>query len=410
MYIYQKTINNRFKTLFINRACLFIFSAVELWQEYAQFAIGVLELSKVREILEKGLSAAGMHVASGSLLWDTLRELEFAHFSAKEPQSEEWRSQLQRLYDIFKRQLSVPLLGMESTYEEFEQWFEQLPEGHGLEKKAVTWGYERALKALEKYKPFEDRFLIAQDENEIHHIYKEYIKVVSDPSLILNLYERAVAQLSLNTDLWADYCTYALKLGEISLSVSSRALRNCPWCEELWILRLRILEKQQAESTEIMKQFEQGISCIPPPGLELWLVYIEYVRRNDKSTEKLHKLCQQAIEQIGYEGDPACKLLRWQARLFAAEGKLAEARKNWGEILKNRQHRESAVAWLEYIALERRYGDDKQLRVLFQRAINACKDWPQHLMEEWLMFEREVGSLEDVLKCVEKSRELKQSK
>lgn len=395
--------------LFLKRYLL-IFSAVELWQEYAQFAIGVLELSKVREILEKGLSAAGMHVASGSLLWDTLRELEFAHFSAKEPQSEEWRNQLQRLYDIFKRQLSVPLLGMESTYEEFEQWFDQLPEGHGLEKKAVTWGYERALKALEKYKPFEDRFLIAQDENEIHHIYKEYIKVVSEPSLILNLYERAVAQLSLNTDLWADYCTYTLKLGEISLSVSSRALRNCPWSEELWILRLRILEKQGAESTEVMKQFEQGISCIPPPGLELWLVYIEYVRRNDKSTEKLHKLCQQAIEQIGYEGDPTCKLLRWQARLFAAEGKLAEARKNWGEILKNRQHRESAVVWLEYIALERRYGDDKQLRVLFQRAINACKDWPQHLMEEWLMFEREVGSLEDVLKCVEKSRELKQSK
>lgn len=370
----------------------------------------MLELSKVREILEKALNAAGMHVASGCLLWDTLRELEFAHFSAMQPQSEEWRNQLQRVYDVFKRQLSVPLLGMESTFEEFEQWFDQLPEGHGLDKKAVIWGYERALKALEKYKPFEDRFLIAQDENEILHIYKEYIKAVSDPSLTINLYERAVAQLSLNADLWVDYCLYTLKLGEISVSISSRALRNCPWSEELWVLRLRILEKHQTDNSEVMKQFEQGISFIPPPGLDLWLAYIEFVRRNEKSNEKLHKLFYQAIEQIGYEGDPTCKLLRWQARLFAAEGKISEARKNWGEILKNRQHRESAVAWLEYIALERRYGDYKQLRTLFQRAINACRDWPQHVMEEWLMFEREVGSLEDVLKCVEKSKELKQSK
>lgn len=383
---------------------------MELWQEYAQFSIGVLELNKVREILEKALNAAGMHVRNGTLLWDTLRELEFAHLSTTEPGSEEWRSQLEKVFDVFKRQLAVPLLGMENTYEEFEQWFDQLPEGHGLDKKVVTWGYERALKDLDKYKPFEDRLLIAQDEHEILHIYKEYIKAVSNPSLILNLYERAVAQLSLNADLWAEYCMYTLKFGEISVSVSARALRNCPWNEELWIWRLRILENQQAETSEVMAQFEQGISCIPPPGVELWLVYIEYVRRNEKSTDKLHKLFQQAIEQIGYENDPTCKLLRWQARLFAAEGKIVEARKIWGEILKHRQHRESAVAWLEYVGLERHYGENKHLRVLFQRAVNACKDWPQHIMEEWLMFEREVGTLEDVLKCVEKSREIKQSK
>lgn len=370
----------------------------------------MLELEKVRDVIEKGLNAAGMHVKSGSLLWDTLRELELAHLSIADPQSKEWQSQLQRVYEVFKRQLSVPLLGMENTYEEFEQWFEQLPEGHGLDKKAVNWGYERALKALEKYKPFEERLLIAQDENEILHIYREYIKAVSDPSLILNLYERAVAHLSLNTELWGDYCMYALNLGEVALSVSTRAVRNCTWSEELWVLRLRILEKQNADSAEIMKQFEQGVSCIPPPGLELWLAYIEYVRRNEKSLEKLHKLFKQAIEQIGYNGDPTYKLLRWQARLFAAEGKIDEARKNWGEILKNRQYRESATAWLEYIALERRCGDHKQLRVLFQRAIHACKDWPQYITEEWLMFEREVGTLEDVLKCIEKSNECKQSK
>lgn len=212
---------------------------------------------------------------------------------------------------MFKRQLSVPLLGMESTHYEFEQWLEQLPAGHGLDKKAVDWGYERALKNLEKYKPFEDRLRIAVEEDEIRHIYKEYIKVVSDPSTVLNLYERAVAQLCLNSEVWADYCSYTFKLGEVSLSVSERALRNCPWSENLWVWRLRILENHSVGEEEIMKHFEQGVSCVSPPALELWLAYIEYTRRNSKSPEKVHKLFEQAIEQVGRGGDPTYKLLRY---------------------------------------------------------------------------------------------------
>lgn len=383
-------------------------SAVQLWQEFAQFSIGALEPEKVREVLERGLNTAGMHVSDGSLLWDTFRELELAHLSIAEPQSKEWHSQLERVYDVFKRQLSVPLMGMESTYEEFEQWFDGLPEGHGLDKKAVTWGYERALKSLEKYKPFEERLLIAQDESEILHIYKEYIKAARDPSMVLNLYERAVARLSLNAALWADYCIYAQGLGEIAVSVSERALRNCPWSEDLWILRLRVLEQQTAGAADVMKHFEQGISCVTPPALELWLTYIEYERRN--SPEKLHKLFRQAVEQIGREGDPGCRLLRWQARLLAAEGRMEEARRNWGEIVKAGRNRESASVWLEYAGLERRCGDEKHVRAVFQKAAAACKDWPQCVLEEWMMFEREVGTLEDVMKCVRRCRELGQGK
>lgn len=31
-------------------------------------------------------------------------------------------------------------------------------------------------------------------------------------------------------------------------------------------------------------------------------------------------------------------------------------------------------------------------------------DWPQCIAEEWLMFERETGALEDILKCIEKTK------
>lgn len=72
------------------------FLAIELWIEYAQYSIGASELQTTRSILERGLTAGGLHVSEGSLLWDTLRELENAHISIHPKDSEEWKSQIMR--------------------------------------------------------------------------------------------------------------------------------------------------------------------------------------------------------------------------------------------------------------------------------------------------------------------------
>lgn len=63
-----------------------------------------------------------------------------------------------------------------------------------------------------------------------------------------------------------------------------------------------------------------------------------------------------------------------------------------------------SAIWLEYLNLERQYGEPHQLRTLFKRALSTKTDWPQSIAEDWLMFERECGSLEDVLKCEEKTK------
>lgn len=66
----------------------------------------------------------------------------------------------------------------------------------------------------------------------------------------------------------------------------------------------------------------------------------------------------------------------------------------------------SSAFWLEYANLEKQYGEPHTLRSLFQRALNAIKDWPQCIMDEWLMYERHTGTLEDVMKCIQKCREV----
>ncbi|XP_018578605.1 squamous cell carcinoma antigen recognized by T-cells 3 isoform X1 [Anoplophora glabripennis] len=381
--------------------------SVELWIEYAQYSIGVSNIQTTRAIIERGLTAAGLHVSDGSLLWDTLRELEHAHISLTEEGSEEWKMQLGKLADVFKRQLSVPLLGMEQTYHEWQEWYKNLPEGL-IDPKPIEWGYEKALKIVEDYKPFEEKLLEAKSNEELFNTYKEYIQIVKDPSTGLCLYERAAVTLCLIPELWLDYCMYAFQLGETAFKISSRALRNCPWSEELWITKLRIMEHLQKDEKEVLACFEKGISSISPAhGLELWLSYLEYVHRNCKDVEKEDKLFSQAIQQLEFENDPSYKLSRWHARILAKRGDISTARKIWNKIVRYPQVKGTASIWLQYANMERQYGDFNHLRSLFQKALSVCTDWPEYVFEEWLMFEREFGTLETVLKCIEKKKSIR---
>ncbi|KAL3285938.1 hypothetical protein HHI36_000456 [Cryptolaemus montrouzieri] len=378
--------------------------SVNLWQEYAQYAMDISNLESTRNILEKALNAAGLHASDGSLLWDFIREIELASLSVSSVGSEAWKEQVARVVEIFRRQLSIPLIGMENTYDEWKEWLKTLPEDFKINAEPIEWGYQKALKLLETYKPFEDELTIAENENELHEIYKRYIDSVKDPSTVICLYERAVSQLCLDPSLWLNYCEYTFKLGEVALKTCTRSLRNCPWSEELWVMKLRILENLNTEENEVLSSFEKGLSSISPaPGLQLWFTYIEYVKRNSNDGNKLMKLLEKASEQVG-DFDTNSTLDRFHARILARNGEIKEAMLIWNKIVGKMQNKGNLTIWLEFIALVKQFGEVNQTRSLFQRALNSCKDWAYYIAEEWLLFEREFGTLSNVLKCLEKCK------
>ena len=52
-----------------------------MWLEYLQFSTGLgienkSNVDKIRNIFEKALTAAGLHVTCGALIWDAYREFE----------------------------------------------------------------------------------------------------------------------------------------------------------------------------------------------------------------------------------------------------------------------------------------------------------------------------------------------
>lgn len=374
--------------------------------EYAQYSIGVSTLETTRQILERGLTAAGLHTADGSLLWDTLRELEFAHLSLTEVGTDPWKEQVDKVVEVFRRELSVPLIDMENTYKEWKDWLGQLPEDHKINTDPVEWGYKKALKTLEKYKQFEEKLQATIEPSDLLQIYRDYIKILEDPSTIFCVYERATAQMCLNPEIWHDYCLYGLKLGAPAEKITTKALRNCPWSEDLWVMKLRVLEHLGKDFGDVVKCFEEGIGNLGAQNCELWLAYLEYVSRNCEDKEKVCKSFDQALEQLKYHEEGEVKIVKWYGRVLAKNGDMQGARRLWKDLLKNPKNKANGNIWMEYISLEKQFGEPNQVRSMFQRALTNVSDWPQFIAEEWLMFEREYGKLSDVMKCLEKRKDV----
>ena len=88
--------------------------SVDLWLEYCQFSIGGISkpggIENARIIFERAIAAAGIHLSRGSLLWEAYREFENI-LILMQHSNEEKQSQKERVNKLFKRQLSIPLLG-----------------------------------------------------------------------------------------------------------------------------------------------------------------------------------------------------------------------------------------------------------------------------------------------------------
>ena len=113
-------------------------------------------VDNIRIICEKAISFAGYHVTQGYLLWEAYREFEMALLNGYQQscagsvqtveQTKMINDQLERIYRLFKSQLSVCLDNLEQTVKELKQFDESKMD------KEVIDAYE---KTLAKYKQIE---------------------------------------------------------------------------------------------------------------------------------------------------------------------------------------------------------------------------------------------------------------
>ncbi|XP_041058159.1 squamous cell carcinoma antigen recognized by T-cells 3 [Carcharodon carcharias] len=404
----------------------------EIWLEYAQYSIGGIGqqggIERARGIFDRALTAVGLHMTKGVAIWEAFREFENAILGTLQPsagsiltsdQQEMVNAQLDRIHTLFTRQLGVPLLDMETTYAEYKEWADELPD------EPVTQLYKKALQQMGKRKPYEENLLVADPPKLAEYqAYIDFEMKDGDPARIQIIFERALSENCLVPDLWARFTLYLdrqLKIKDLVLSAHERAVRNCPWIVGLWKRYLLALERHKAEHKIITETFEKALNAgfiQATDYVELWQAFLDYLRRrvnfSQDSSQELEELrsafsrgvdyLKQDIEQrFGESGDPSCTILQNWARIEARLSKnMQKARELWDRIM-TKGNATYANMWLEYYNLERAHGDPQHCRKALHRAVQCTTDYPEHVCDVLLAFERVEGSLEDWDLAVEKT-------
>ncbi|KAK7595131.1 hypothetical protein V9T40_001564 [Parthenolecanium corni] len=413
--------------------------SIDVWLEYVQFSIGLIgdgnQMENVRSILERAVSLCGLNAAKGSLLWELYREFEkivlvsvMESCTSEEETKTKKRQQKQRIAETFRRQLSIPLMEMENTYQELGSWLnEEENSSDVIDMASLEASYKKALEKLSRILSFEESLLCCEPESNLP-IYQKYLSFEknpyeggNDPFRVRCLYERALVDNPLNESLWDDYIKYlsdVVKIPEDTMHACRRAIRNCPREEEFWCHLMILMEKSNRPRQEITEMLNKALPALMSSESgprSVWLSYIYYLRRQlstipkeesekrTKGIDEIREVVNMAFQHLnkyyGSGGDPECLLLLWWAR-FEAETchDLERFRLIWTDIM-NSGFSESSTYWLRYIQMEWQYGDAKHMRKLCSRALSSTTDSPEEIAALWLEYESQLGSLDSFLNC-----------
>ncbi|PSS00319.1 Squamous cell carcinoma antigen recognized by T-cells 3 like [Actinidia chinensis var. chinensis] len=317
---------------------VFDYLSVSLWCDYLNFVqehepsvrecspAGVL---KARNLFERALTAAGLHVTEGYKIWEAYREFELAIFYVIDETAVEAREkQVQRVRNIFHRQLSVTHSDLRSTLVAYKSW--EAEQGSVLDvnnssnldviSSHIASAYQKALEMLDARILFEER-IFRQDVSDMERLqeYMAYLKFEQssgDPARVQILYERAVTEFPISNDLWLDYTRYldrTLKASSIVKDVYSRATKNCPWVGELWVRYLLSLERGRASEKEISAVFEKSILCTfssYDEYLDIFLTRVDGLRRRISQAGEVEDSLDYALIKETFQVTPRLEELQ----------------------------------------------------------------------------------------------------
>ncbi|KAH9287575.1 hypothetical protein KI387_031692, partial [Taxus chinensis] len=412
------------------------YMSVPLWSDYLNFMQECDEsvsqctqegTAKIRALFERALTAAGLHMSEGGKLWTAYREFEQALLITMEENDGKVKSkQVDRIRNIFRRQLSVPLVDMDATLEDYKAWEQQQGNVIRIDIEHLT-GFPSIViaayrKAVEMYKSradHEEKLAVGKnaDTKQLQH-YLNYInfeKSSGDPARVQVLYERAITEFPVVTELWLDYTHYldsSLKVPHIIKAVYARAVRSCPWVEALWAKYMLALERFDASEEELSRVFELSLQCgfsNPEENLDLFLTRADGLRRkimkrdeisNTSWVALLRETFQRAAEYLSQNlnyTDQFLHLHAYWARLECQLAKdMAAARGVWESLIK--KSGSILEVWQGYIDMELALNNVSEARAIYKRCYSKRfkGNGSEVICKAWAHFEREHGSLVDL--------------
>ncbi|KAK1370555.1 Squamous cell carcinoma antigen recognized by T-cells 3 [Heracleum sosnowskyi] len=413
--------------------------SVSLWCDYINFVQeydpfvregSPTGISKLRNLFERALTAAGLHIAEGYKIWEAYRKFEQTLLDTMDKTDIESREkQVQHIRNIFHRQLSVPHTALNVTLIAYKSW--EAEQGTGIDPNNssldgiaahTSSAYQKALEMLNTRVHLED-LVSKQESTDLERLqeYMAYLKfeqTSGDPARVQILYERAIAEFPISADLWLNYTEYldrTLKAAKIVKDVYCRATRNCPWVKELWVRYLLILERLHASEEDISAVFEKSLNCTfssLDEYLDIFLTRVDGLRRRisidgEPNVEfaLIRDTFQRASDYLSEMNSTGSLLhmYRYWARLESSLGKdIVAARGVWESLLKSSGS--IYEVWEGYISMEIGAGHINNARSLYKRCYSKrlSGTGSEDICHSWIRFEREYGTLQDLDHAVQK--------
>ncbi|KAE8711206.1 hypothetical protein F3Y22_tig00110300pilonHSYRG00004 [Hibiscus syriacus] len=414
---------------------IFEYLSIPLWCEYLNYVqrhdkkvcdCSADGISKARNLFERAVTAAALHVSQGSLIWDAYTQFEqsiLLTIDQSDIQAKE--KQVQRIRSIFHRHLSIPHANLESTLLAYKAW--EVEQGNSLDAESgnvfgisshVASAYQKAEEMYNARAHLEDQITrqdVSESERFQHYMsYLDFEKSCGDPARVQILYERGITDFPVSSDLWLHYTRYldkTLKAGNVVKDVYSRATRSCPWVGELWVRYLLCLERGLDSEKEISAAFEKSLKCTfstLEKYLDLFLTRVDGLRRRISSASgddslnlsMIRETFQQAADYLSPHMKNTVGFLHLHAYWARLELKLGNdlnaARGVWESLLKSCGS--ILEAWQSYILMEIELDHINEARAIYKRCYSKrfSGTGSEDICHSWLCFEREFGTLEEL--------------
>ncbi|OUC44504.1 hypothetical protein D917_09043 [Trichinella nativa] len=370
--------------------------------------------------IEQAITAVGLNVAEASTIWQMYRDFEMAMTPLHQPNgsSSSPSDEKAQYLSVFRRQLSVPHIGLREAYEEYKDLL------NGVEvDKATEFAYRSALKELEMLESFEKQLeSYSGPRSSKFSAYIDFEMKQKSPARLQVLFERAILHCYTDETLWLRYLNWLnenMNLPDVTLPVYGRAVRSCPRSMKIRQMYLLACERFKCDWSVISKVMTDAleISYSQLETVELLLTHI-YQRKRFISTEggQYSEVIKASVcfflHQIILGFEDGAEILKdrfhgaWDADFwyrqswarFAADNckDMNAARLLWKEIM-HEAGGTNPTLWLDYVWLERQHGDFQHVCSIYQQAANSLAEHHAALFAEWLQYVNEKGTLDDVL-------------
>ena len=373
-----------------------------------------LRITKTCQVYEDALSVAKFDFRRGNLIWKSYRG--FYENEDGEGGVLDSNEITQNILSLFSRQLMIAHMTVDETISEANSFFNDINQSNHAEliskikrvsemcktlsKDSTRLDHEKSLSEINKQKKGNsDTFRKTNEKLWLDYISDEQKR--DNGQWLAALYERAVCAIPWSAVLWRRMINFFTEKGARSTAytASKKAVRALPTNHNLWIQRMRAVEKCKdlsfTEATLCVVEASQIKFKHPYDITTIISEYFAMVRRCSHQTAKtaqFRDLYQTVAEKGLVEELGFLSAIHYQCLRVSKDSPASDCLKNAYEP-SIKQYPNAGSTWIQYAQKAAEIEDgDKLVTSIFERAVHAVdKDDMPLIIHNWLEYERCYG-------------------